>query len=301
MPDIILEPGERVEFPVHASQEFGNLQRVGNANTIGGWPRRLTQGAIEARPQKGQTPMTAHTLRQRCLALTSILLALVVLTPWSASANAASDGIIAPARAVEQTGHTYGEWSAAWWQYVFSLPSASNPLFDQTGADCQVGQHGPVFYLVGVINVSETAHRSECTVPAGKTLFFPILNNECSTVEPPPFFGSDRPSLAACNHFFMDNARDLAVEIDGVAVHQLEQYNVCPKADLLCEQVPIISFNLPSNNVLGVPAGSGLSLGSGYYLLVAPLQAGSHSIHFHGTVPNANFTLDITYDPLVVK
>lgn len=230
-----------------------------------------------------------------------MLLALVLLTPWSASGNPVSDGVIAPSEAVAQTGRTYGEWSAAWWQYALSLPNASNPLFDQTGAGCQVGQHGPVFFLVGVINVSGTALRSECSVPAGKTLFFPILNNECSTVEMPPFFGKDRPSLAACNHFFMDNAKDLAAEIDGVAVRQLEQFNVCPKRDLLCGQVPIISFTLPANNVLFVPAGSGLSLGSGYYLLVAPLTAGSHTIHFHGTVPNANFTLDITYDPLVVK
>ena len=93
-------------------------------------------------------------------------------------------------------GLSYGEWGAAWWQYVFKIPVHDpsnpsqflNPLFDQTGANCGVGQSGPVFFLVGVINTTGTATRS-CTVPANKMLFFPILNYEadnfCPTLTPP--------------------------------------------------------------------------------------------------------------------
>ena len=33
-------------------------------------------------------------------------------------------------------GKTYGAWSAAWWQWAYSIPVPSNPLFDSTGVLC---------------------------------------------------------------------------------------------------------------------------------------------------------------------
>jgi len=33
----------------------------------------------------------------------------------------------------------------------------------------------------------------------------------------------------------------------------------------------------------------------GYYLILDPLKAGNHLLHFHGSLPDASFTLDITY------
>ena len=58
-------------------------------------------------------------------------------------------------------GRSYGEWAAAWWQYVLSVTSAQNPLFDETGANCAVSQTGHVFFLVGVFNETGTAVRSD--------------------------------------------------------------------------------------------------------------------------------------------
>src|SRR5712691_7423620 len=87
-------------------------------------------------------------------------------------------------------GMTYGDWSAAWWQYVLSIPTATNPVFDTTGTNCAIGQSsGPVFFLAGAATTDLVTRT--CTVPAGKALLFPIVNVECSTVESPPFFGSN--------------------------------------------------------------------------------------------------------------
>ncbi|MFO0794095.1 MAG: hypothetical protein U0586_08515 [Candidatus Brocadiaceae bacterium] len=36
-------------------------------------------------------------------------------------------------------GMTYGDWSAAWWQYVLSIPTDTNPVLDTTGANCGIG------------------------------------------------------------------------------------------------------------------------------------------------------------------
>ena len=41
-------------------------------------------------------------------------------------------------------GLSYGEWSARWWQWAYSMPVTGHPLFDETGADCAAGQSGPV-------------------------------------------------------------------------------------------------------------------------------------------------------------
>lgn len=96
-----------------------------------------------------------------------------VVLALATSAQGASANVL-PAQS-HAFGKTYGAWSAAWWQYVEAQPVASNPLTDTTGADCRIAQSGPVFFLVG--GSGETSiTRDECTVPAGKALFFPLIN-----------------------------------------------------------------------------------------------------------------------------
>ena len=72
-------------------------------------------------------------------------------------------------------GNTYGEWSAEWWQWVLSIPQANSPVADTTGADCAQQQSGPVFFLAGTGGGDPVTRN--CTVPAGKALYFPILNS----------------------------------------------------------------------------------------------------------------------------
>src|SRR5918998_839871 len=31
---------------------------------------------------------------------------------------------------------TYGEWTAQWWQWAYSIPEDRNPVADQTGENC---------------------------------------------------------------------------------------------------------------------------------------------------------------------
>jgi hypothetical protein len=60
-------------------------------------------------------------------------------------------------------------------QWQLSLPDDVNPVRDETGALCMVGQQGPVWFLVGLFLGGSPVTRS-CTVPEGTTLFFPIIN-----------------------------------------------------------------------------------------------------------------------------
>jgi hypothetical protein len=92
-------------------------------------------------------------------------------------------------------GLTYGDWSAAWWQYVLSTPTGTNPVLDTTGTNCAVGQSsGPVFFLAGAATTDPVTRT--CTIPAGKALLVPMITAECSTVEAPRFLAVTGRSCA---------------------------------------------------------------------------------------------------------
>jgi hypothetical protein len=228
-------------------------------------------------------------MRRLILALAlALALAATVLAPLaSARAENANPGVL-PVTA-NAHGKSYGEWSAAWWQWVLSIPTTVNPLPDATGAECAQGQSGHVWFLVGVVNVSGQAERS-CTIPSGTALFFPVINTECSTLEAGIFHGNNETELRSCAHAF--SFTDLQASIDGVSLTNLASYEI---------DSPLFTFTLPEDNVLGItaPPFTGMSVGLGVYLLLAPLPVGEHTLHFGGT-DSTGFTLDITYHLTVV-
>jgi hypothetical protein len=65
--------------------------------------------------------------------------------------------------------------TAKWWQWALSIPVFENPLLDQTGEKCMVGQRGPVWFLVGNFGGGDTTR--SCSIPEGKRLFFPVINS----------------------------------------------------------------------------------------------------------------------------
>jgi hypothetical protein len=218
-------------------------------------------------------------------AILDVFLAMILMAVSQAafSAGNTNPGIV-PSNA-KPYGMTYGEWSAKWWQWNLSLPVDQNPSYDE-GGSCSNGangQLGPVWFLTGVNVSSGTAVRN-CIIPAGKALFFPIINTECSTLEEPPFYGSNEEELRDCAKSF--NVSDVYAEIDGIAVQNLDNYLV---------ESPLYTFAVPPNNIWGLPAGTGQSVSNGYFLMHTPLSIGEHTIHFGGTYIEYGFTLDITY------
>jgi hypothetical protein len=160
-----------------------------------------------------------------------------------------------------------------------------NPVTDETGANAAQGQSGQVWFLAGVFNATGTATRT-ITVPAGKALFFPIVNNAWISTGPsdPQTADAIRPLIAPV----VNGATDLACEIDGIPVKNLHRYRT---------ESPLFNVTLPDNNLFGLPAGTyGPSMDESFDLMVAPLKPGPHTIHFHGTLPGSpSFTLDIKY------
>jgi hypothetical protein len=196
-------------------------------------------------------------------------------------------------------GYSYGDWSAKWWQWLLSIPSATNPNTDTTGADCSQGQSGQVWFLAGTFGAP--AQRM-CTVPTGKSLLIPILNavfgagvGDCLTPQPYNPGPCDVPSLRAGAAAWMDGPQTLELRVDGVSLSDLKQYRA---------QSPVFVYTLPQGNILNFlglpdPAGTyGPAVSDGYWVMLTPLTPGSHSIYAKGTT-NFGFTAEITYQVFV--
>jgi hypothetical protein len=184
-------------------------------------------------------------------------------------------------------GNTYGEWSARWWQWVMSTPAATNPNLDSTGANCAVGQVGPVWFLAGTFGDSFTR---SCTVPAGKALLLTPLTQldgsgafDCEPTAPGLCNLNALRDLAAQ---FADNPMTLEVIVDGHPVRNVGDYRV---------QSPVFSITYPEGAVFGLPKGTSTpNLSDGYWLLLAPPPAGAHTIFIKG-VNNSGFGVVLTY------
>jgi hypothetical protein len=179
------------------------------------------------------------------------------------------------------------ELAARWWQWVLEIPAAQNPLLDTTGEFAAVGQSGPVWFLAGTWGGGPATRRF--TVPAGKPLFFPIVNYFACGFLHAPGLNSDYPpgpiayERAMCKEF-IDTVTYLACEVDGVAI-QITQQNR--------EQSVPFALYLPAGNVFQeAPTWSAPGVDEGYYVLLAPLARGQHTIRFAAAGPD--FSLEVT-------
>ena len=187
--------------------------------------------------------------------------------------------------------------TAQWWQYAISIPTSVNPLVDQTGANCMVGQRDPMWFLAGTF-FGGMATRT-CSVPAGETLFFPVINSV--QINTPGVCGQtgslDVPALRALAAPLIDGATNMSVKVDGKPVKSLMRI----KSDVFATTVPADNiFNAPCGGPGTVPAGVySPSVDDGYYALLKPLSVGNHTLHIHAEVPSQSLVFDVTYDLVV--
>ena len=194
-------------------------------------------------------------------------------------------------------GKTYGEWNAMWWQWFFSVPASKNPGLATNGkVNCKVGQSGHVWFLAGHFLGSGSFTRN-CRVPEGKALFIPLLNSWADNVcnSPPLTVEQLRASAASA----VIPPANLHASIDGNPLTNLESYRAIS---------PVFSYTLPPSPDNLIDAAFGVSLpgpcwpsltvtpavADGFYIMLTPLTAGSHTINFGGSGPG--ITLDVTYN-----
>jgi len=185
----------------------------------------------------------------------------------------------------------YVDLTAGWWQWLFKQPVATNPWFDETGERAANGQEdgsgpaGKYFFLCGVVNRSGTAERT-ITVPAGKALFFGVLNSEWDTGG----IGADLkvPQLRALAAADIATVTDKYARLDGMPL------------EIRRIQSPIFSYWVPqTDNVLqafsaDVTGTVKQAYSDGYWVYVAPLPRGTYLLTFGGSAFNG-YTEAITY------
>jgi len=195
-------------------------------------------------------------------------------------------------------GRTYSDWNAAWQQWADSIPTANHPLFDN--GDCSVGQSGPVWFLgpkfiVAGSTTNPSSVVRSCNVPAGKALYVAVYNAEDSTLEesaPTANHFTQIGQLRAAVAYVMDPVTDLSMQVDGKGIPDIK--------DRFRMQSPAYTFTLPADNFFNALGEGPFEAGTyspavddGYYVMVAPLPAGHHTIHFHGVA--GPYVQDVTY------
>jgi hypothetical protein len=187
------------------------------------------------------------------------------------NSNISSSSMPFPADTI-QYNLTYGEWTAQWWQWAYSIPEDRNPVADPTGENCDEGQSGPVWFLAGTFG---GLNERSCEISAGKSILFPIMNAACSTLEYPEL--QTESALRSCAISANEGVTELMVTIDGqpISEQQLRSYRV---------QSPLFELNLPEGNLISGQQGSTQAVSDGFWVFLPPLAPGAHEIHFRGAL-----------------
>jgi hypothetical protein len=190
-------------------------------------------------------------------------------------------------------GKTINEWTAEWWKYVLGFPASTNPLADASGANCAVGQSGPVFFLVGT--TGGPAVRNDCVVPVGKAILFPVINVVCAVPED----STTAEGMIELCSWYQGHTDIVETTIDGVDLQNLLADYRFPS--------PIFSFDGAAPGIFS-PLYEGhrdIAYSDGWWIMLRPLNPGRHTIHFlgHLSLPEwgVDFTTEVTYNLTVKK
>ncbi|WZO98431.1 hypothetical protein EP7_000010 [Isosphaeraceae bacterium EP7] len=199
----------------------------------------------------------------------------------SLSCGVAAADVLPPHSIVD--GKPIGEYTADWWRWALGFSSPGDPFTDPTGADANLNQSGPVFFLAGTAGSEATR---TFNVPAGKFLLVPLLVVELSQLELGDFSLTEAQVRAEVNAI-VDQVDSLHASIDGVEVPNLFDHR---------EQSPAFSYSAAAGNPFGVPTGdSGIAVAGGYWLMLSPLEVGeTHVLSFGGGISSFNFSVSVT-------
>jgi hypothetical protein len=177
---------------------------------------------------------------------------------------------------------------ARWWQLAMSIPAPVNPLFDDTGKFCMLGQQGSTWFLNTLAGTAlgEPAHTT-CTIPEGLPIFVPLYAVICN-----PFPGETlKDNVALCREI-ADTVDILRLRIDGQV-----------RNDLIKRRSRSTAFpiTVPVDNIFGYPPGIFDSVHDGYFALIPPLTPGTHIVRAQAKSSVDGIAFDVRYRLNIVK
>jgi hypothetical protein len=203
------------------------------------------------------------------------------------------------------SSHPFGAdmvtWAERESQWAYAQPLAHNPVFDQTGADCAVGQSGRVWFLPRIAGPRVFSGTRTCTIPAHTAVLLEIGAYVDPYPCPDPNF---RPApgqslydfLASDAKAFMDGVNQLEVSLDGRPFSDVLDYRFA--SDDLFYLTGDLSLQATFDPcITGSPQPAVVD---GFFMMFKPLDLGQHTIRVFGTdVRGANKTY--TYHLTVVR
>ena len=184
----------------------------------------------------------------------------------ASSALAQSTFLMAPDQQV--AGLSQEDWSRAWWQWAGSFSADESPVADRTGELCGGRQKGPVWFLAGTYGTQRTIRT--CKVPAGKYLFFPLINY----VVMPGERSTTCASVMADARRITSSAAALFLEVDGLVHKNLAGHRQATKKCFDMGALTMERYRV-------FP-----SAANGYYAMIQPLPKGTHTLNFGGVLPS---------------
>jgi hypothetical protein len=155
-----------------------------------------------------------------------------------------------------------------------------------------------VWFLAGSVS-SEPVVRS-CDIPAGRSLFFPLINSFYGAfLNDPPAIRTEEFVRAAAS---CTDAAQISASIDGFEVPQPTRFFTGASGSLS----PLFNVQLPPGNLFGVDESIvpelvlSPSSEQGYYLFVRPLPPGEHVVQWVASGCAPGLTQDITYQLTIV-
>jgi len=188
-------------------------------------------------------------------------------------------------------GASLATWADRESQWVYGLPVDHNPLIDQTGADCDVGQDGPVWFLPRIAGPRVFSGSRACAIPLGKAIFLEIGAYVNPWPCPDPNF---KPApgqslydfLIADAAAFMNGVNHLEVSLDGQPIDDVLGYRFHSAS--LFTLTGDLTFAALDPCVTGAPQPA---IVDGFFMMFKPLTPGQHTIRVFGTdVRGANKT-----------
>jgi hypothetical protein len=177
---------------------------------------------------------------------------------------------------------SWEDWASVWCKWMLSIPKKKNPALDKTGENCSTNQSDEyVWFLTGTFgNIVPVKRR--CTIPSGKSIFFPILVKEDSLKEDFDL-KTEEELIKRCSDA-TDRLIYMEAKVDWKKVNEPEKYRA---------QSKIFDLWFPEDNVYDVSPGWTRSVCDGYWLFIKPLEIGKHFLNFRGeTLLEEPHTLD---------
>jgi hypothetical protein len=263
-----------------------------------------------------------NTVIKKCKIKIGLIAMLVIL----------ATGLAAPPQSTAYPAlNDFANWSALWWQWAYTQPWQTNPVWDTSTSAPYAGlnQQGPVYFLAGHFDKSfidnfpviRGTSTNPLSIPSNKYLFFPVVAT--SNVNGIEVRDPNDPNIILITVDDETTVRTGAAKYIDSVINKtctVTNGNILAFSRAITPNLNVpppnsafgITITLPNDSVLEhiywdiygyshVPAGDwDKSVADGWYAMLEPLSPGAHTIHFDATIFDASsqqnvLVQDVTY------